>query len=92
MGKDGDLLLIMTTTGGGYNTQNIFYSIDRFSFREINLPVPDSLRVYGRSIFYNTWGITSDGYILSGIRTKDKTPLSRWNLTPSVWLNEGIFH
>ena len=90
VGKSGDILAIMTTTGGGYNPRNIYYSTDQKSFTKVEAPIPDYLLGYGYSIFYNTWGITNDGYILTGIRTRGKTPLSKWNLLPSLWLNDVI--
>lgn len=90
IGKNGDIIAIMTTTGGNYNPRSIFYSIDGIFFHEIKAPIPEDLLEYGYSIFYNTWGITEDGKLLSGIRTRNKAPLSGWNCNPSIWLDEVL--
>ena len=85
VGKSGDILAIMTTTGDGYNPRNIYYSTDQKSFTKVEAPIPDFLLGYGYSIFYNTWGI-----ILTGIRTRGKTPLSKWDFLLCLWLNGVI--
>ena len=90
IGSHGDLLAIMTTTGGEYDPSCVFYSRDRVSFTEIALPILDNLTRYGYSIFYNTWGVTEKGDILSGIRTRNKSPLSEWVFSPSIWLSEEL--
>lgn len=90
VGHNGDIVAIMTTTGGDSNPRNIYYSRDGSTFYEIEAPIPEDLLEYGYSIFYNTWGITEDGKLMSGIRTRFKSPLSRWDFTPSIWLNDVI--
>lgn len=90
LGKKGDIVAIMTTTGGSKNPCNIYYSTDQKTFAEIEVPIPRDLLEYGYSIFYNTWGINEDGYLLTGIRTRGKTPLSQWDTLPCIWLNDII--
>lgn len=90
VGNSGDILAIMTTTGGSCDPRIIYYSINQKAFTTFEAPIPDFLLEYGYSILYNTWGITDDGYILTGIRTRGKTPLSKWDLLPSLWLNDVI--
>ena len=86
----GEIVVIMTTTNSTMDPRNIYYSSDQRVFVNYQGPIPDFLLKYGYSIYYNTWGITQDGNLLSGIRTKDKVGLSGWNFTPSVWLNEVL--
>lgn len=90
MGMRGDIVAIMTTEGGDYDPRNVYYSQDLEAFYEIAIQVPDSLQSFGYSIFYNSWGVTNNGDLVSGIRTRAKTGLSEWDFSPSIWISDLI--
>lgn len=90
VGKKGDLVAIMTSYGGKADPRTIYYSPNQKDVFEIEGPIPEDLLKYGYSVYYNTWGIAPGGRLLSGIRTKGKGGPSKWDLTPSVWLNEVL--
>ena len=90
IGNKGEAVIIMTTTNSTIDPRNFYYSADVKEFISIEGPIPDFLLKYGYSIYYNTWGITEDGFMLSGIRTRERVGLSEWNFTPSVWLSSVL--